>query len=140
MIFRKKKEKKEKRPVSVVDYRISGYEMFRMLFISTIIVLFVGWTSLLLLSLLYALSFLSLLVLLVYGMEADRKAKVKFGRWFLVILAFALFFFAISLNGSNLAYLIGAYGSSLTCPIFAYHFFLRDLEEKKELAEAFGYE
>lgn len=140
MIFRKKKEKKEKRPVSVVDYRISGYEMFRMLFISTVIVLFVGWTSLLLLSLLYALSFLSLLVLLVYGMEADRKAKVKFGRWFIPVLGFSLLFFALSLNHSPLPYLIGAYGSSVMCPVLAYHFLLRDFKEKKELAEAFGYE
>jgi len=136
MIFRKK-EKKEKRAITVVDYRMSGFELFRVMFISTIVVSFVAWTSMLLLSLLYFFSFISIITLLIYGMGAKGA---RFGRWFIIVLAIALFFFAFSLNPSNLAYLIGAYGSALTSPVAAYRYFLRDLKEKRELAEAFGYE
>ncbi len=137
MIFRRKKDK-EKKSVSLVDYRISGYELFRAVFVATIVVLFVAWTSILLLSLLYFFSFISLITLLIYGMEASKN-KVKFGRWIIVVLLITLFFLAFSLNPNNLEYLIGAYGSSLTSPILAYRFFMRELKEKRELAEAFGY-
>ncbi len=138
MIFRKKEEK-EKRAVAGIDYRMNGYELFRILFISTLVVLFVAWTSIILLSLLYFLSFASIITLLVYGMGASKK-NIKFGRWFLGVLVVSLLFFALSLNPSNFAYFIGAYGCSITSPLIAYPFFIRDLKEKKELAEAFGYE
>ncbi len=136
MLFGKKEKKAKK---VEIDYRMSGYELMRMLFIITVVVLVIGWSSILLLSLLYFLSFASLMVLLVYGREADKKG-VRYGKWFFVVLAVALFFFAFSLNSNNWAYLVGAYGSSLSSPVFAYFMFLRDLKAKREIAEVFGYE
>ncbi len=138
-LFKRRKKEKEKKETSTIgiDYRISPYNLFQILVLFALMIMCVAWSSIILLSFLYFLSFASVMILLIYGREASKKGA-EYGKWFYGVLAVALLFFALSLNPSDLAYFIGAYGSSAISPLLAY-IFLRKEMKNHIMAEVYGY-
>lgn len=138
-MFSKKKDKKREYKTIGVDYRMSGWDLFRILFMISLIVTPFGWSSILLLSMLYFISFSSLVVLLIYAHECKEQAEIL-SKWLYLILAGSLFFFALSMNKSNFLYMVGAYGSAGFSPIISYFILLKLFKYNPRLAEVFGYE
>ena len=141
LIFNRKKDKEEKKknePMPI-EYRISGFELMRLLVITTILVMIIAWLSFLLISLLYFLSFASVLLLLLYGYELMQKRGYRYGKKMFIPIAGAMFFLALSLSPNNLVFLISAYGSGIFSPLLGYKFLCEEIEKSNEMKEEFGY-
>ena len=134
MLFRKKKDKEEKKPEPIlIDFRISGLGLLQLLTVSTLFVMLIAWISFILTSLLYFLSFSSVLLILVYGHEAMQKRGYHFSIKIFLAIAGAMFFLALSLSPSNLVFLVSAYGCGIFSPLLSYYVLRGEIEKHEEL-------
>ena len=141
MLFGKKKEKDEKKAEPImIEFRISGIGLLQLIAIATLFVMLIAWISFILTSLLFFLSFSSVLIILVYGHEAMQKKGYHLGKKTFLAIAGAMFFLAMSLSPSNLVFVISAYGCGFFSPLLSYYFLRREIDEHVELQEVFDYE
>ena len=140
MLFRKKKEKKkeENKPEPIIiDFRMSGLGLLHLIVIATLFVMAIAWVSFILTSLLYFLSFSSVLLILVYGHEAMQKKGHHFSIKIFLAIGGSMFFLALSLSPNNLVFLLSAYGCGVFSPLMSYFFLRKEVEKSKELREVF---
>ena len=143
MLFGKKKKNDESvkkgEPVPI-DFRISGYELMRLLLVATLFVMIIAWISVLLTSLLYFLSFASVVLLLINGYDLVQKKDYRYGKMMFVPIGGAMFFLALSLTSNPVLFVVFSYAGAIFSPILGYVVLRKEIEKSIEVREVFRYE